>query len=188
MKKTFVLMCMKVLDGGGGFFVAGGISGNLALFSLGRKKPLHVVSRAHGIADAAATTENGAAGERIHSAEQSRDTQDLSVGRWITAISGCGDLVATGSTDGLVKVWRVVSRKLEFVRDVPVGGDGVIVGICVVAPAPGNRSDDHGMLNLIVAVSTEMRNGRWAGRVGKCNRIVVVCSAANMCDHELQIL
>jgi len=99
------------------------------------------------------------------------------VARPITAIGGVGDFVASGSDDGVVKVWRVVvsnqkRRVLEFVRDVVVG-DGVVVGIHVDVKQSGDSSQGD-IVSMVIGVGTEMRNGRWGGRVCNASRVVVV--------------
>ncbi len=67
-----------------GFFVSVGDDGNLCLWGVLKKKPLHVVANAHGICSS-----NGEP-------------------NWITALAVLpnSDLIATGSDDGYIRLWK----------------------------------------------------------------------------------
>ena len=95
-------------------FITGSDSGSLSLFSLHKKKPLHVVPLAHGYDAALPST--------LSSAEidaENRETQAQPTPRWITALAGIPgcDLFVTGSWDGCVRMWRVSAddRRIESV-------------------------------------------------------------------------
>jgi len=133
-----VIDYVKVLSGG--YFVASSCGGNVALFSFGRKKPLNVIKQAHGL-----------------------DQND--VPRWVTCVGGLGDLVITGSDNSIIKVWKVVARKLEYVRDISIP-DGVVIGVDV------HVEEDN--VSFVVGIGTELRNGRWSGRRSNCSKIVIV--------------
>jgi len=102
-------------------FITGSDSGSLSLFSLHKKKPLHVVSLAHGydaaLSPALSSAEIGA---------ESRESQAQPTPRWITALAGIPgcDLFVTGSWDGIVRVWRV-SADDRRIESVGVLGEGL---------------------------------------------------------------
>ncbi|RKP22601.1 WD40-repeat-containing domain protein, partial [Syncephalis pseudoplumigaleata] len=74
--------------------VTGGDSGLLALWHIGRKRPLHTQPAAHGIDE-----ESGCCRPR-----------------WITAVAALPytDLFASGSWDGSVKLWKLADDKRSF--------------------------------------------------------------------------
>jgi ribosomal RNA-processing protein 9 len=109
----------RVLQLSTSLFVTGSDSGALSLFSLHKKKPLHIISLAHGFDPALSAA--------MSSAEvDAKESQAQPTARWITALAGIPgcDLFVTGSWDGCVKVWRVSAddRKIESVG---VLGEGV---------------------------------------------------------------
>ncbi|KAK3308741.1 WD40-repeat-containing domain protein [Chaetomium strumarium] len=95
-------------------FVTGSDNGDLALWSIQRKKPLHTVPRAHGI-------EPPLKPEQV-SADEVPNPKDIPAPqpRGITALRALpySDVILTGSWDGYVRVWRLSEdkRKIE-----PVG-------------------------------------------------------------------
>lgn len=102
-------------------FVTGSDSGALSLFSLHKKKPLHIIPLAHGFDPALSSTLSSA---EIDAAE--RETQAQPTARWITALAGIPgcDLFVTGSWDGCIRVWRV-SADDKKIESVGVLGEGV---------------------------------------------------------------
>ncbi|KAL1881154.1 hypothetical protein VTK73DRAFT_4601 [Phialemonium thermophilum] len=95
-------------------FVTGSDNGALALWSLQKKKPLHVLPRAHGM-DPALRPEEASA-----DAHPDPSVVPPPQPRWITALCALpySDLILSGSWDGFVRVWRLSpdKRKIE-----PVG-------------------------------------------------------------------
>ena len=102
---------------------------HIALWSLLKKKPLFTVSSAHG-------------------RDESNNTPN-----WISAIASFSmtDLVASGSNDGLIRLWKCSNdfRKLEKIREIPVKGF-----VNSLAFTPDGKS-------LVAGLGQEHRLGRW---------------------------
>lgn len=108
-------------------FLSGGDDGSLCLWSALKKRPLATEQLAHG------QSENGEA-------------------NWITAIATLinTDLVASGSNDGIIRLWSVEGfRRFRKVVEIPVKGF-----------VNGLQFSKDGTA-LIVAVGQEHKNGRW---------------------------
>jgi len=102
-------------------FVTGADNGSISLWSVQKKKPLHVVPLAHGI-DPQLEPEEAFAEE----AAGTRETPGPPLPRWITALAAVpySDIVVSGSWDGSVRVWKISQdkRRLEQVGAVGTGG------------------------------------------------------------------
>uniref|UniRef100_A0A2M4BN84 Putative u3 snornp-associated protein n=1 Tax=Anopheles marajoara TaxID=58244 RepID=A0A2M4BN84_9DIPT len=122
-------------------FLSGSIEGSVCLWSSGKKKPLRRLPLAHG-------------------------QQDEGHPNWISAVGVLpnSDLVASGSCDGFVRVWRLTERRrsIEPLLEVPV--DGFVNAI----------EFTHDGRFLIVAVGQEHRLGRWWTLRNARNRVLVV--------------
>lgn len=158
-------------------FITGSDNGNISLWSLQKKRPLFVVREAHG-RDAPLTREQA-------SAEASNVNVEIppALPRGITALTALpfGDVFLSGSYDGTVKVWRLTAglRGFELLGTVAVpthnvtsddGNSrrkhkkkhanfnvGVINKICIVET--GSKGKET--YAVLVAVSKEIKNGRW---------------------------
>lgn len=122
-------------------FVSCDEDGTLSLWSLLKKVPTHTISAAHGY-DSTSSEPN-----------------------WITSVAclGNSDLVASGSYDGSVKLWKVTpKRTLEFLQDISL--PGVINSLAFTS--------DH--KHLIAGVGTEHRFGRWKTIKGVKNTVAVI--------------
>ncbi|KAJ0395973.1 hypothetical protein P43SY_008989 [Pythium insidiosum] len=118
------------------YYVTGGDDGALTLWFNGRKKPVHVVRDAHG------------------------------AGRWISSVAVMPrtDLVASGSSDGVIRLWRadLTGRALVPVAEIPQAG--VVNGLCF---------DPKGRF-LVAAVGQEHRLGRWERLKGVKNGLALI--------------
>ncbi|KAL2134472.1 hypothetical protein VTI74DRAFT_118 [Chaetomium olivicolor] len=170
-------------------FVTGSDNGDLALWSTQRKKPLHVVPRAHGIEPPLKPTEA--------SADEVPDPKVVPAPqpRGITALRTIpySDVILTGSWDGCVRVWRLSEdkRKIEVV--------GVLGGASRAdqATANGENGDEEGQskdivrgiindiamfergdrgkdgLCVVAVTGKEMRLGRWKYlKEGRCGAVI----------------
>ncbi|KAH9909823.1 WD40 repeat-like protein [Xylariomycetidae sp. FL2044] len=103
-------------------FVTGSDNGTLALYSLQKKKPLHVLPLAHGL-DPPARPEEA-------SAEAHPDPKKVPPPqpRWITALRTLpySDLILTGSWDGYVRVWRLSHDKRKIEPAGILGNKGLV--------------------------------------------------------------
>ncbi|EGS17190.1 uncharacterized protein CTHT_0065050 [Thermochaetoides thermophila DSM 1495] len=102
-------------------FVTGSDNGDLALWSIQRKKPLHVIARAHGLEPPIKLED--------YSADEIPDPSIIPAPqpRGITALRTLpySDLIFSGSWDGCIRVWRLSEdkRKLEAVGILGVGSE-----------------------------------------------------------------
>lgn len=127
------------------YYVTGGDDGSLSLWFNGRKKPVHVVSHAHG------------------------------AGKWIASVAVMPrtDLVASGSCDGLIRLWKadLKERKLTPVATIPVAG-------YVNALAFDNKARF-----LLAGVGQEHRLGRWE-RLKRVKNGIAIIALPNVDEDE----
>ena len=113
--------CVSMIDDN--HFVSGSDSGTLSLWSLAKKKPLFVVYAAHGY-------------DRAHG-----NTQPLP--RYITSVACLpyGDVFASGSWDGVIRLWALDSslRSFRFLFDVPA--PGVVNSLQLLTPSIEHMDD-----------------------------------------------
>jgi ribosomal RNA-processing protein 9 len=166
-------------------FVTGSDNGALSLWSIQKKKPLHVLHRAHGV--------DPPLGLHEVSAETNPDPSVIPPPqpRWITALKTIpySDLIISGSWDGCVRVWRLSKdkRKIEPVgvlgqadetADHPMTGRDNVAGQMIKGVVNdialferGDRGRDG--LCVVVAIGKEHRLGRWKTVKGGRNGAMV---------------
>lgn len=164
-------------------FVTGSDNGTLALWSINRKKPIHVIPMAHGY-DSKPLLESSFADQDLNS----KKPVGREKARWITALTSLpfSDVVVSGSWDGSIRVWRVTPdrRRLESLGAVGAsstsmmpstldslnaaessienGGQlakGIITDLAIVER--GERGMEE--LCIIASTSKQHRLGRWPG-------------------------
>ncbi|RLN52491.1 hypothetical protein BBJ29_001121 [Phytophthora kernoviae] len=105
------------------YYVTGGDDGSLSLWFNGRKKPVCVIPNAHG------------------------------AGKWISSVAVMPrtDLVASGSSDGQIRLWQanLQERSLSLVASIPL--EGYVNALCF----------DTKARFLLAGVGQEHRLGRW---------------------------
>ncbi|KAK2024461.1 WD domain-containing protein [Colletotrichum zoysiae] len=160
-------------------FVTGSDNGSLALWSVTKKKPLHIYPMAHGLEQALRPDEVSA----DHNPDPSIVPPPQP--RWITALKTIpySDVILSGSWDGCIRVWRLSEdkRKIEAAgvltseaeqasragknkpEDAAGGLKGVINDIAIFER--GERGQDG--VCVVAAVGKEHRLGRWQMRKGK---------------------
>ncbi|CAG9766882.1 unnamed protein product [Ceutorhynchus assimilis] len=110
-------------------FVSAGDDGQICIWSVMRKKPLQCIESAHG--------------------KELLNEQP----RWITAVAALmnTDLIASGSYDGYVRLWKLEDtfKKSKEISKIPV--DGIVNALCFTSDG----------LKLLVSVSRDYRLGRW---------------------------
>lgn len=123
-------------------FISSGDDGQLCVWSIMRKKPLCVIQNAHGI---------DVTNQQPH---------------WISSVTSLvnTDLVASGSHDGFVKLWKLENnfKFAKLLMKIPV--EGFIN--CLGFTSDGSR--------LIVAVSKEHKLGRWTTIKSVKNCVMIV--------------
>jgi ribosomal RNA-processing protein 9 len=143
-----------------------------------RKKPLSIIQEAHG--QGAVQHHGGSSAGHVYcqlmdkrpsaAAEVTPPSQQASdVTGWVQSVAVCqnSDLVASGASDGAVRLWKVEKNKMGGAQDLSCIGSLPVRG-CVNGLA-WSRS---GKL-LVAAVGQEPRLGRWM-RDGKAKNGLVV--------------
>ncbi len=175
-------------------FVTGSDNGDLALWSIQRKKALHVVPRAHGIEPPLKPSEA--------SADEVPDPKIVPAPqpRGITALRTIpySDVILSGSWDGYVRVWQLSEdkRKIEVVgvlggpsptipttngtthvngagKQQEKNGDHLVRGIIndIAMFERGERGRDG--LCVVAVTGKEMRLGRWKNlKEGRCGAVI----------------
>lgn len=162
-------------------FVTGSESGALSLFSLSKKKPLHIVHLAHGV-------ENSRPANPQMDAANETETP-IMLPRAITALACVpfSDLFISGSWDGCIRIWRIsedmrrietqgcISNLEQNPGDAPQSvspSTGKIPGIVndLSIVQRGERGRDG--VCIIAALGTELRHGRWMKKKGKNGAMV----------------
>ncbi|KAF2644271.1 WD40 repeat-like protein [Massarina eburnea CBS 473.64] len=167
--------CVAFLDAG--LFVTGSDNGALSLWSINRKKPLHVLPLAHGRDPPLPPEEMSANHDAAASGKKGPRLP-----RYITAIATVpfADLILTASWDGWIRAWRVSDDKRSIepvakVGRIPADADddtiimrGIVNGLSV--QERGDRGKEG--LCVVAAVGREARIGRWM--VGKVPNAIYV--------------
>jgi ribosomal RNA-processing protein 9 len=140
-------------------FVTGSDNGNIALWSLAKKKPLHVQRLAHGLQPQ--MTPEKASGETSIQIASHQVPKPLPY--WITAIHAIpfSDVFITGSNNGSIKVWKLGHdgfRSFELIGEIS-NVKGVVTAIEAVE-IPQEKK-----LAIYVLVSKEHKFGRWLDSV-----------------------
>lgn len=173
-------------------FLTGSDSGSLSLFTLHKKKPLHVLPLAHGFDPAIPAHESS-----VELDFEAAGTKAGPTARWITALACVpySDLVISGSWDGVVRCWRIgggtegsEGRKIEPVGvlgatstgeievDNKIGTvKGVINSLAVFHRTAGGGSASARATGvcIVVGVGTETRLGRWIQKKEAKNGAIV---------------
>ena len=115
---------------------------SLALWSTLKKKPHYVVKEAHGL-------------------------QENSDPRWLTSVTALvnSDLVATGSSDGYIRLWKAEfndQKKITPVFSIPVNG--------FINSLSFSSSGSH----IIAGIGQEHKLGRWYKDKTCKNSIVII--------------
>uniref|UniRef100_A0AC34QXU1 Uncharacterized protein n=1 Tax=Panagrolaimus sp. JU765 TaxID=591449 RepID=A0AC34QXU1_9BILA len=109
-------------------FISGSADGSVCIWGTQKKKPLAIVKEAHG-------------------------KDDNSEPRWITSVASLHntDLVASGSSDGILRLYRLSSdfKELTVIKEIKLKGF-----------INGMRFIENGQ-KLVCAVGQEHKNGRW---------------------------
>lgn len=132
-------------------FISSGVDGSLCLWTALKKKPLYTESLTHGLQS------NGEA-------------------NWITAIACVvnTDLVASGSSDGYIRLWQCAEncRKLKPILKIPV--EGFI----------NNLAFNSDGTKLYAAVGQEHRWGRWWRLPQAKNHIIAIDLLRSSADRK----
>lgn len=102
-------------------FITGSDSGSLALWSIHKKKPMHIVPLAHGLDPLPPLDDLSS--ELLESTAASNTRHLRRMPRWITALTTVPgtDIVLSGSWDGWIRAWKVSEDKKKILSLGPVG-------------------------------------------------------------------
>ncbi|KAH8096999.1 WD40 repeat-like protein [Cristinia sonorae] len=151
-------------------FLSGGDSGTISLWSTQKKKPIFTQAVAHGMDESHVHTE---------------DVEIVRKPRWITAL-GClrySDLFASGSWDGVIRLWKLDAKLRSFSQVGVIPALGVINSLQFLSIPQSQLSgftwveshsngEDASTPNktssiLVAGVGQEMRLGRWIQKKGE---------------------
>lgn len=118
------LDCVAMIDDH--HFVSGSDSGTLALWSIAKKKPLFAVHRAHG--------------EDVRASDSEGEQRTP---RYITSIAALpyGDVFASGSWDGHIRLWALDASLASFRFLAEVPAHGVVNSLQLLTPAIEHMDD-----------------------------------------------
>lgn len=142
--------CVSMIDDS--HFVTGSDNGNIALWSLNKKKPLYTSRLSHGIQPEMKATDASAEMNEEKAKLQISDPQPFS----ITTIHAIpySDVFISGSWNGELKVWKLDEelRKFELLKIIPV--NGVVNRISVI------DDEEGGQIRIYAVVSKEHKFSR----------------------------
>ncbi|KAI1805521.1 WD40 repeat-like protein [Daldinia bambusicola] len=121
-------------------FVTGSDNGSLALWSIQKKKPLFILTQAHGLEKPLKPTE--ASAEAAPAPKVVPPPQP----RWITALRTLpySDLILSGSWDGYVRVWRLSDDKRKIEPAGILGNPSTADALPQDADETGNGAANNG--------------------------------------------
>ena len=150
--------CVKLLSQSE--FISGGSDSTLQVWNQLRKKPMSVISHAHGVG-----AREGYGGPSAGCAILPPAPLDQSGGGpsmqdavgWIQSLAVCNnsDLVASGASDGTIRLWRVAKNKMQGAQELEAIG-GLPIRGCINGLAWSRKGT-----MLVAAVGQEPRMGRW---------------------------
>lgn len=139
-------------------FVTGSDNGNIALWSLAKKKALFTQRLAHGLQPQYAPSQASAETSADIASQQIPERQPY----WITAIHAIpySDIFISGSFDGTLHVWKISQeglRSFDLIGKIPnIKGCTVKIDSAEI----NNRK-----VVIYASVSKEHRLGRWLGKI-----------------------
>ncbi|CQB89555.1 WD domain%2C G-beta repeat [Chlamydia trachomatis] len=150
-------------------FVTGSDNGNVALWSLAKKKPLTTKRLSHGLQPQFTPIQASSESNEELALQQIPKPQPY----WITAIHGVpySDIFITGSFNGTIKIWKLEEpslRSFKLLGEIKQNNlNGCIVKIDSVE-IPNTKK-----LKIYVLLSKEHKFGRWLGKLpGARNALV----------------
>lgn len=149
-------------------FVTGSDNGNIALWSLAKKKPLFVQRLGHGLKPRVSAETASAEMDKEIAEKQIPQAQPY----WITAIHAIpfSDLFITGSNNGSIKVWKIGH---DGFRNFSLVGEINNIKGYVVKIEAAEISEDK-KLKIFALTSKEHKFGRWFDKV-EGGRNALVC-------------
>ncbi|AET39479.1 ribosomal RNA-processing protein RRP9 Ecym_4433 [Eremothecium cymbalariae DBVPG len=153
--------CVAMIDDS--HFVTGSDNGNIALWSLSKKKPIFVERTAHGVLPLSKAASISAE-RNAELCTQQLQGNKLSQPYWITALHAVpySNVFFSGSWDGCLRVWKLQENMREFMLLGKLPNcKGLVTQLQTV------ESGKHGRetLRVLASVSKEHKLGRWQGKI-----------------------
>lgn len=144
-------------------FITGSDNGNLSLWSIAKKKPIHIERAAHGVMEGPTLdTISGEAKEDVKIRQL--QNRKLKHPYWITSIYAIpySNTFISGSWNGSLKVWSLEEnmRSFKLIGELP-NCKGVVTKIQIVES--GKR--DKETFRVLASVAKEHKLGRWVRKV-----------------------
>ena len=144
-------------------FITGSDNGNLSLWSIAKKKPIHTERTAHGVMQG--PTVDTISGEtNVDVRERQLLEKKLMHPYWITSVYAIpySNTFISGSWNGTLKVWSLEEnmRSFKLIGELP-NCKGVVTKIQVVE----SGSRDKETFRVLASVAKEHRLGRWIAKV-----------------------
>ncbi|KAK0484896.1 WD40-repeat-containing domain protein [Armillaria novae-zelandiae] len=166
------LECVAMIDES--MFVSGGDSGSICLWMTQKKKPVFTQPLSHGFNEVSSETEGV-----------------IKTPRWVTALASLrySDLFASGSWEGVIRLWKLDSKLKSFSLVGTIPALGVVNSLQFVSPPKSffdaaawtkegtdgtSKRRDVGRSLLIAGMGREHKFGRWHNVAEGWNRALVV--------------
>ncbi|GAA5944153.1 hypothetical protein JCM3775_001082 [Rhodotorula graminis] len=154
--------CVAMVDDS--TMLSGGDSGSICLWNITKKKPIFTKQLAHGINEHASETEGV-----------------IGTARWITALATLpyGDVFASGSWDGSIRLWRIDERVRSFSQIATVDAPGFVNSLQLTAPALRPTKETHVTPVNLVAKGGSKKGGDAAAGDKKQDKALIVVAATS---------
>ncbi|AMD20704.1 HDL040Cp [Eremothecium sinecaudum] len=153
--------CVTMVDDS--HFITGSDNGNIALWSLSRKKPIFIYRAAHGIIPLPKENKISAESDTSLCAEQLQGTK-LMKPYWITSLYAIpySNVFFSGSWNGSLKVWALSENMRDFKLISELQNcKGLVTKIQVVEAGKHQKET----FRVLASVSKEHRLGRWVDEI-----------------------
>jgi ribosomal RNA-processing protein 9 len=153
--------------------VAGSANGLLAVYDVGKLNPLCSVPAAHGSGDCGDGT--GLEKEALASYHHTPRENAVRNGNGIMALAAPsnGNIIATGSYDGVVRLWEFVPRSAGGAGKEPTPAQLIPLGTIPLTGVIASMSFSADAKRLVIVTAKEPRLGRWVTRSDCLNGIYV---------------
>ncbi|ODQ48259.1 hypothetical protein PICMEDRAFT_16058 [Pichia membranifaciens NRRL Y-2026] len=157
--------CVSMIDDS--HFVTGSDNGNIALWSLNKKKPLFTKRISHGIQPASKADHASAEVDQPLAEAQIPEPQPF----WITSIYAIpySDIFISGSWDGSLKIWKLDEylRGFELLESIEVNG--------VVTKIACHEDTENEQLRIYVTLSKEHKFSRFIKSLPGSRNVLFTC-------------
>lgn len=135
---------------------------SICLWNITKKKPIFTKQLAHGINEHASESEGV-----------------IGTARWITALATLpyGDVFASGSWDGSIRLWRIDERVRSFSQIATIDAPGFVNSLQLTAPALRPTKETH-VTPVNTVVKGSKKGGEAAGEQKQEKALIVVAATS----------